>query len=319
MRLSQAMEQLEELLQSSDVTHWSLKERASHLNRHALSLARKMAATDEGYFNFLVPLAASQRRKIKADTWDYTLPTWIERIVEVRENSSATDPTGVVRGRVFPYVQKYGGFGYTMQGPNLRIVSGTEPSDLEVAVAKRPAKVTRGTLPTQANLPSPNTSYLRIDADTSADALNYPHETITDSYANALVEITGQTARSGQLRRVVGSDHFQNEGGTLYTVLQLEEPWTTQPLAADTYELHFEIPEQHMQLVVYLAAHTLWGTRGQVENQKAHAAIISEEMAAFTHHITPRQVSQPAYLRRSILPPLSSTLRTEDTREPLWS
>ena len=319
MRLSKIIEAVREVLQAPDSTHWDDKQIVQHINRHIASLARRMAEVDEGYLNASLVLPKTAARKVKADVWDYTLPPWVERITEVRRSGSPTDPTGVARDAVVPVVGKLGSNGWTTQGRSLRLVTSLDPIDLEVGVAKTPAALTKGTLPTPAQLPaSPAGAYLRLDADTSADALVYPHETLADSYINAIVEITGQNARSGQLRTVIGSTHFQNEAGTLYTVLQLDSAWTVAPQAGDTYELRSEIPEQHMQLVVLLTAHSLWATRGQYEQQKAVTQLLSEEMSAFMRHITPRQVQQPYYLRHTILPPASTLMRGEDSYNTLW-
>ena len=66
MRLSKAIEAVRELLQAPDATHWSDNQIGLHLNRHALSLSRRMAEVDEGYFNATVRLAKTAARQAKA-------------------------------------------------------------------------------------------------------------------------------------------------------------------------------------------------------------------------------------------------------------
>lgn len=314
MRASVAVAKVKELLRNS--TTFTTAEIASFLNRHIQALTRRLVEQDEGYFNFTFHMLATSARQAHTDVWEYTLPPWLMRITEIRDLSSATTPTGTGLGAPVPFVAKYESLGLRFNGPNtLQLKGYAIAKDFEVRCAKRPALVTKGVLPVQTGM---TTSTLRIDADTSTDAAEYPHETLPDSYANAMVEISGQTARSGQLRRCVGSSHFQNEAGTLYTVLTLEPAWDSQPLVTDTYELHVEIPEEHMELVLLLAAHTAWGTRGAYDEQRAMAPLIAEQTQELTRHIRPRQLTAPAYLQHSIMPPHSAGLRNEDTRHTRW-
>lgn len=317
MRLSTAITELSELLQRVDDTIWSEKELGSYIHRHVLSLSRRMAELDVGYFNHTIYLNSANARQVHSQDFEFTLPMWIDRITQVREALSVTAPTGASRGRAIPQLHKYDSWGWIFNGPNVLQLKGWGNAvHLEVEIAKRPPRPTKGTLPAQTSM---STSQLRIDADTSASAAIHPHETITDSYVNSIVEIVGNTARSGQIRRVTASAHFQDLAGTLYTVLTLDEPWTVQPVATtDQYELHLEIPEQHLQLVLHLAAHTAWGARGNNDQQKALAATIADQMAEFQRHVTPRSIAHPRHLRHSILPNTIGPSPTEDTQRPLW-
>ncbi len=319
MRLGTAILELSQLLQRTDSTTFGEAELGAYLHRHVLSLQRKMAEVDAGYFNHVLQLPLAQARQFKSDAWEYTLPPWVERIVEVRQSLSTTTPTTAALGGTLPQIHKFETRGWRRNGPSTLHLKGFMTAlDLELTVCKRAARPTKGTLPTQANLTAPALRHVRIDADTTADALLHPHETLTDSYANAIIEITGNHARSGQYRRVVGSTHFQDEAGTRYTVLEVESDWTVQPAAADTYEMHLEIPEQHAQLVLLLAAHSAYGTRGNSDEQKAMAGLVANEMAEFQRHITPADVHHPRHLRHSVLPISSAPARTEDTQRPLW-
>lgn len=322
MKLGTAISELSQLLQRVDDTEWGDAELSSALHRHVLALSRDMAQLDSGYFDHSFTVLATAARQVKGDTWAYSMPPWIERVVDVRELTDTANATTALRGRVVPpQVSQYNGKGWKWRGPDtFHLIGWNEALDLEIAVAKRPARPTLGTLPTQANLPaSPVGVYLRLDADTSANALLHPHETLEDSYANSRIEITGSNARSGQLRRVIGSTHFQDEGGTRYTVLEVDRAWDVAPQSGDTYEMHMELADEHMQLVLMLAANTLWGTRGNKAEQRALAPMIQKELEEFRAGVTPRQTQFPYYLRHSIRPDAVTPTPTEDTQRPLWS
>lgn len=317
MRFSDGLARLRQLLQDVTTTHWSEAELAAYLNRHVVSLTRKMTEIDEGYHNCRITLLAANSRQVKSDEFEYSTPPWVMKVRDLRELTDPTSPPAGSRGMALPYAPK-SGIGWVWRGMNtVAVVAlGATAKDYEAFCAKRPAKLTKGTLPTQNLI---DTSHMRLDTDTSAVALLYPHETQTDSYINTIIEITGNNARSGQTRRVTGSAHFVDEAGTRYTVLTLEAPWSTQPLAGDTYDMHFEIPEEHMNLVLLLAANTAWSTRGNVDEQKAMSPELVTEMREFESHIRPRQLAQPIYLRSTAMPSLGLTAqRTEDTQQPLW-
>lgn len=321
MKIGTAITELSQLLQRVDATEWSTAELSSALHRHVLSLSRDMTELDSGYFNHNIRVYESDARQVKQNTWEYTLPHWIERVVDVRELTDTANPTLGQRGRVIGPALKHQGRGWRWNGPNtFQLLDWPQALDLEISVAKRPARPTLGVLPTQANLPaSPASSYMRLDSDTSANASDHPHETLQDSYVNALIEITGNTARSGQLRRCVGSTHFVDEGGSRYTVLQVEPAWTVQPQSGDTYEMHIEIADEHMNLVLLMAANTCWGTRGNRTEQRALSAQIALELSKFQSHITPRQIQFPLYLRHTIQSAPNGPALSEDTRWPLWT
>lgn len=320
MLLGYALARLRELLQGQNATHWSDAELGAYLNRHVQSLVRQMTETNEGWHNAQFSLLATSARQVKSDAWEYVTPPWCMKIVRLRELMGTIDPATAIDGIPYSYITPHEKPGWLWNGLNtLQIRGFPTAKDMEILCAKRPANVTKGTLPTQVNLPVPPTSYMRLDTDSSADAVKWPHETLANSYYNAQVEITGSNARSGQINRCIGSTHFIDEAGTRYTVLQFEKAWTVQPASGDTYDMHFEMPEQHMQLVLLLAAHSAWGTRGHYDEQKAMSGLIAEEMRAFEAHITPRQIMQPQYLRYSAVPPLGQVAsRTEDTQRPLW-
>lgn len=316
MRLSDAMVRLRELLRAQDTAFFTDLALGGHLNRQQVSLCRRMVEIDEAYFNHTFILPVSSARQVASSMWSYTLPPWTVKVVQVRE-SVAPEATASL-GNLLPYVGKHDNTrGWRYDGMNtLRLVGFGTAIALSVTVAKRPAMVTKGTLPTQANLAAGNTE-LRLDLDNSADALAFPHETLTNSYANAIVEITGANARSGQLLRATGSTHFVDEGGSRFTELTMESAWVAAPQSGDTYEMHFELPDHHMDILLLLAAYRAWGAVGHAAEQKAMAAELQMQMRDFENSIRPRQTQMPMRLQTSTLPAYAE-LRTNDTREKLW-
>jgi hypothetical protein len=315
MRFTTALAKLRELLENADTAHWTDLELGTYLNRQAVSLTRKMAEIDEGYHNFQFSIPKARARQIRNDVWEYPIPSWVMRVVEVRVDNGDGATGGA--GDIIRPIQKYDIDGWLFSSLyGVQLKGRVDSIDLDMTVVKRPAMATSGVLPAQTSM---STLQMRMDADTSTDALNFPHETLENSYANALVEITGQSVRSGQIRRVLASSHFQNLAGTLYTQLTLDRAWDVAPAAADTYAMHLEIPEEHMMLVLLLAARQAWTTKGHYDEVKASAGEIMEQQAMFVNHMRPRQIQEPKRVRAMTYPSPNSTSRYDQDAYYGWT
>lgn len=320
MRLSQIITKLREEISdpaSSTNVDWADGELAGILSDQVLIMVRRQIAIDEAYHNHRFTLLGSTAIQRSGNIWAYRLPHWCPKIVEVRfaQDSALESQQRVLRQR-----DKFGGLGWRYSGRREIEVNGIATAeDIEVWCAKRPARLTKGTLPTQASLA---TNQLRLDVDTSADASTYPHETVADSYANAVVEITGVNAVGhlvgGQVNTVVSSAHLQNEGGTLYTVLTMRDAWTVVPVAADTYELHPEIDDEHTRLLVLLSARACWSRKGNKDEVRATELELHQEWAEFQRHMEPRGIQEPKILKDHLYPEIANASRGGDDSTTFW-
>jgi hypothetical protein len=247
-----------------------------------------MADLDEGYVNFRFTVSLQSMRTVHADEFSCRLPPWIIKVSGVRENGTLTDGRKPLVARANKY-GKYSGWQLTAAN-ELTFYRMGQARAFDVECAKLPALMTKGTLPAQTAMA---TNQMRFDADPATTA-DYPHETIQNSYAGGLFEITGPaSARVGQLLRCVGSVHDQSSTGT---VLTMEEAWTSVPLVSDQYEMHMEIPDQHLNLLLMLAARRLFAQKAALKSIQAYLPELAEEYDTFMRSIATRTIQEPTYI-----------------------
>lgn len=296
MRLSDLITDTREAAAVLTANRWSDASIARLLNRQYLQLVRQQVHLDEAYHNYTFQLATSAARVKHTDVVTYRLPNWVMRVARVRKGNAA--PTTTARQPEIPRATRRGEAGAWMFSANneLEFYGYSAGIDLELEVAKLPALLTKGTLPSQAGI---TTSQLLLDTDVSADAVNFPHEAVKDSYAGALFEITGiASARKGQFLRCTGSLH--NQGGTTnQTLLTMEEAWTSAPVASDTYELHAEIATEHCRLLTLLATRSLLAQERNLNGMAAIAQELGEQMSMFIQHVSPRDNAGPRFVTDS--------------------
>jgi hypothetical protein len=298
MKLSTLITDVKLAVDNSTSSRWSDADCARKLNSHIHTVVRKLSELDEGYMNYQFNLLGASAVQRYSNEWVYTLPRWVMKVVEVREKANATD----LRGRVYPVLTKFqrGTTGWQFISSTKLLLKGysTAP-DLTLDCVKLPALLTRGTLPAQTGgSPTPSTTIVRLDLDTSAEALLYPHETEPNGYAGALFEFTGVSTSShivgGQLRECVGSQHLVDNGSAvLYTLVSFEDALTVQPAASDTYEMHAQIGDEHLRLVVLLAARDLLGIEQNTDGVRIVSQELAEQWQLFREHAQRRQIQEP--------------------------
>lgn len=314
MLLSLVLDKLRNELSDPDGDDWSDTELSSILSDQQLIMVRRQVTIDENYHNHRFTLLGANATQVSGDVYRYRLPRWCMRIVDMRlAQTGVTDS----RKRELKPIDKYsGGYGWMFWGAHSIEVRGyASAEDIEVFCAKRPARLTKGTLPDQAGLSGSN--QLRLDRDGSADALIHPHETEADSYVNGIFQITGVDVPashivSGQLAVCTASVHNQNTGGVLYTVLTLDRDWSVAPTTADTYEMHVEVGDEHMRLLVLLAARAAWIRKGNLDEVRASEGEVAQEWREFISHIQPRQLQMPHIIKSSLYPTVPTKTDTYD-------
>lgn len=282
MRLSELLSETEVALDSVTTRKWTPAQKVAAINTQNRSLTRKLAELDEDYSNFTFTLPLASGRKPKQDVVSYRLPAWVYKISAVRRSQGGAT---AVRGPILGRATKFNAKGWKLTASNeLSLLGFSSAIDLEIDAAKDPARMTLGTLPSQAAM---TTSQMRMDADPGT----YPHETIQNSYAGGIFEITGvASARVGQTLRCTASLHDQSSIGTILT---FEEAWTSVPLAADTYEMRLEMPGAHSRLLVLLATRALLAQERNMEGISVFAPELNEQWRLFLESIENRDMQQP--------------------------
>lgn len=289
MRVSELDARLATLLDDATSQKNGPKQRVRALNDMQRSLCRMLAERDHNYITHRFVLSDTAARVLHADEYSFQLPSWVMKVVAVRKFVDS----GQGKYAMLPKTTKFSilnGWSFTAQN-ELAFYRVGQPQSWLIECAKLPALMTKGTLPSQAGLAA---NEMRLDSDPATTA-DYPHETVQNAYAGALFEITGPaSARVGQLLRCTASAHDQSAAGT---VLTMEQDWASPPQAADTYESHSEIQDQHANLLVLKAAQRLFA---QTANMKMLAAIgpeLQEEYGSFLRSIESRDVQHPYFIQ----------------------
>jgi len=304
MRLSLILSKLRSELIDADSDDWTDAELSGIISDQQLIMVRKQVAIDEKYHNHKFDLLTTDATQISGDVWSYRLPPWVMRITEVRlMQTSNIDP----RKNLIPEIHDGLGKGFQYsKGNRIELWQWGDAQDITISCAKRPARLTKGTLPDQTAMTA---SEMRLDEDSaSGDASNHPHESVDGSYVNGMFEITGvdsgATPRyvSGQMRRCTNSQHGQQLSTTLHTLLTFEDAWSPILATADTYEMHPEIADEHMRCLILLSARAAWQRKGNFDEIRASSPEFTQEWNEFMSHIRPRSLTGPRVIKSRVTP-----------------
>jgi hypothetical protein len=292
VRLSQGIDRVKSALDSVSGQKYTDARIGETLNSQLRSLVRKAVEVDQGYTNHRFVLASTVARNPYSGVYSYRLPPWIIKLVSVRRYLGS----GAAKGPEIHRATKrqVGGWRYTAAN-EITLEGVSSAIDLDIECAKMPAALTKGTLPSQAGV---TTSQLKLDADSSADAVIYPHETTLNAYAGALFEITGPSpaagTRIGQILRCTG-----NTVDPTARLLTMEEAWTSQPQTSDTYEMVAELPDEHSELLVLLTARRLLAIEGNAKGISLYSQEIGEQWASYLSHVKSRDTQEPYFIAQS--------------------
>ena len=282
---------------------------ARRIYEQSLVMFRKQVEIDERYHNFFFTLDKSVAMQRSSNVWRYAIPRWVSKVRQVRRGQgTSTDPRKKIINKILDAESDIQA-GWDFDGARaIRLYRFGQAETLDVQVAKRPARLTLGTLPDQSGLSS---SQIRLDSpdrvsSPNTDAQTHPHESETDAYANAIIEITGQSTVThlveSQVRTITASQPNQvlASFAELFTVATVDEPWTVAPVANDTYELHPEIQDEHLRLLVLLVSRASFALKGNYDEIRAIDPELREEWASFIQHIRPRQTQDPVVIRETV-------------------
>lgn len=295
MRLSDLILEVRDIASVLTANRWADKDVARFLNAQQRSLVRKAVEVNQAFHNHTFQLAATVGRVKHSDIIAYRLPPWVMKVAAVRYGS--TTPTAEAQQLVIPRADQSWAFGggcwRWSANHELELVGFSVAQALELEVAKVPALMTKGTLPDPSIPGVIGANQMRLDSDASVDALNFPHESVADSYAGSLFEITGPaSSRKGQILRCIASQHNQGTSN-VQTILTMDANWTTVPATSDTYEMHAEIQTEHCRLLTLLAARALLAQERNVQGIAAYGPEIAEQWSLYIQHVSERDQAGP--------------------------
>jgi len=254
---------------------WSDAEVAEAISTHQTTLAQRQVQADDSFFNQRIEIDGTTAVKIHNDVYEYNLPRWFYRIHAVREVESV----GTELGRLsFPRRPRGRGRGFELHTRTKLWLYGVSDSDvpsLHVEASKMPARLHTGTV-RKATVAGEAVLYL--DDQTSMDL-----EQEVDRYRGSIFEITTAAAPVatrdpvGQLR--VGTASVREFDVPLQKYLikvTLDAPFSTgdDPIVGDKYEMHVEIDDTHINLLVVMAVESLF----HKTNNRPGLASIQDQM-----------------------------------------
>lgn len=298
---------------------------ASRIYDQTNAMVRRLTEINEKYHNYYLTLDAADARQVASDSWEYSLPRFIAKITGVRPaQDSLTSP----RMRPIPHVDENrdeASPGWDFAGlHSLRLHRFGEAQTLEIQVAKNPARLTLGSLPDQSGLA---TNQLRMDSPGTSgntNAATYPHEREADAYANSVIEIVGTATTlhpvESQIRVVKSSLPSEALVGYAerFTVLTLDADWDEAPVEGDTYEMHAEVPDEHLRLLVLLVARASFARKGNTDEIRAILGELNEQWDSFVRHNRPRQFQHPAVIKDDLGLSPDSLRNDLDLTLPYW-
>lgn len=268
------------------------------------SLARKQVESNQGYYNCELNLAESDFHQTASDEWDAQLPSWVLRVVDLKERTPGADPA--VQSpwesgsedrwtqRVRRSVQSNAYSGWEQVGDLLRLRGASQGANLVLRAAKLPARMFKATLDVK---------------QTEADGLVLPaamtlgtHEIEGGRYIGSRIMCSlSSTASMGSYMICTASEtHKKTSGSTLATKLTLARPTPANLVVGDVIESMMPLDAVHARLVSLRTALTVFQRDG---NRKGIAAIgddLSNEMSEFQSFIQPRQNQTPSFAKRTV-------------------
>lgn len=284
MRLSEIINQVRVGLKDTRATRKNFEDAdlARFVNEAIRSAARTMIEADSSYCNHTLELSSSSAVLKSRGRYEYRLPRWVMNVTEVRITPTSSQQVGerLERMKSRDYFD-----GWMYERTNLLRLHRSEAEDLTLQVAKLPARLTLGTLPDQTGV---GTNEVRLDLDSAATT--YPHETEANAYANGVFEIT-TAAKAGTFLYGASSSAGNNDLSDYYTRVTMDAaPGTA---TGDTYEMHSEIPDEHMRYVILMATLKALQLEANQDSIQALMPELSEEARRFKEALQPRQTDGP--------------------------
>lgn len=256
------------------------------LNQQMFKLFREQVSADDSYHNLELTLSAASATAVHLNQYVYTLPRWVFRVTWVRFKTETTEGIGPPIPRAYrPDSFRHGWL--LDANKRLRLVGFGQAEDIILGVAKVPAKIHSGTLPAQTVTGSLTSATTQVRLDKDNDP-TFAHESEPDAYRNAIIEIT-TAGKSGQIRRVTASTPNESIPSNFHTVLTVERPWTSNPVLADTYDLHAEVDDPLIRLLITESAQVCEQMRHNANGMAVLTPELMSERTKFQEHVKPRE------------------------------
>lgn len=279
-------------------------------NRQLRGLFRTLVQSNKEYSNFLLGAFKANAVEVVDNVFEYKLPTWVTHVVKVwqRQNDPAVATTfspylwtGAASVQPGAEIQKFVGNSFeqywSWEGNHtLRLNKQTQPLDLLIEVAARPAPMFKGVISTL----HASTSKLYLPA-----ALTYGEVELEEgSFINSEIECTGTVVNTstnlGLVRRCIYSNAATINAGARLHELSFDTPWASGLAIGDTVESIVPLPDEHCRLLVLKVAQAAFGRKPNVDAMRIISGEMADEMGKFMAYAsTPRDKQGPSFIRQS--------------------
>lgn len=282
-----------------------------HVDEQVRGMYRTMILSNQEWSNFSVGLATAGSRKLFQGTYEWRLPTWIEKVVRVyrRSPTNATLETTASPyvwtsdanqlGEEIPKTDAIRRSGWSWEGNHtLRLWNWNQPLDLMLHCAALPPPLFKVAL---ANIHTP-ASATAFYLPTTLAASDLGDITFIEEgrYVNAEVEVTGTAGAAdlklGDVRRVIYSTPSAIDVATRRHELRLEFAATSVFAVGDTLQTRIPVPEIHTRLLILKVVNACAIKKFNTDLQRAIGPEMGLEMQAFASYAQgPRDSTGPFF------------------------
>lgn len=284
-----------------------------HFDEQVRGMYRTMIFTNQEWSNMSVALKTADARLLFRGTYEWRLPTWIEKVVKVyvRQPTDAalegtfspynwTSDANQIREEV-PKTDTSRRTGWSWEGNHtfrMWNVAAT-PLDYLLYVAALPPPVFKLGLTVAHTAPSTTAFFLptTLVANQDLGDLTFSEE---GRYVNAEIEVTGTAGAAdtklGEVRRVIYSTPKTVQAGARLHELKLDAAMSSVFAIGDTVQTRIPIPEIHTRLLVLQVANACAIKKFNTELQKAIYPEMGVEKKAFAEYAQgPRDSTGPFF------------------------
>lgn len=332
MNVTQFVQNTRDLLDDRVQTIYTDAEIVRHGDQEGVEMYRTIFRSIREWSNFALHLKIADAKQLMAQTYEWRLPTWVERVVDVYERTSPsneaaqstyssylwTTPQNIDPTRRIMKTDPRRRDGWTWEGNHtLRIWKRPTAPAITVFCQALPSPMFKGKVSTVFQISSVDSplGFYRPSALTLGETTHIEE----GRYVNAYVQVTDTSdiasTNLGEIRRVIYSRANAIVGGTRQYEFRVEYPWNTTLAAGDTIESLIPVEDIHSRCLILRTVDSLAIRKFNWDLQKSIATKLREAKAEFAAYAEmPRDNAGPGWYQsgrgttRSYDPNFRSTL-----------
>lgn len=312
MKVSELVTLIRDNLDDPQSVKYTDREIVRRIDEQARVMFRKQTQQNREWHNFSLCIQKESGRELFGGCWEWQLPTWIDRVVQVFERDGTagaettfspylwTTSNGARFGKRIDKVNATNGgnpSGWTWEGQHtLRLWNYVAAPEMVLMVAKVPPPMFQ--VRVVSTYGAATGMYLPAGSDTTNFVLG-TLATEEGAYINAEVSVTPSATSDtnlGSVRRVSYSKPNTSVSSAMRTELRFENALGTALSATDVVETLIPIPDAHTRLLALLVINDLFIKKNNIDGQKALSMELAKEWQEFIAYATaPRDNAGPVF------------------------